>query len=278
MKTAYTVWTWASAEIDHRFVQFAEKKYFFEQALKEIADLGYDGIENFNFIANEYLDTPEEFSSLMQKYGLEFVNLYNYFSTDQKADMKKTESYCKLLNAIGTRQMNIQAQMWFDGTFKPTDYQAIAEYCKRSEEMGALCRQYGIELLMHPHLNTCIVQDNEIEYFLEHTSPENVGLCLDTGHMIPAHEDPVTLFEKYHERLKYVHFKDAIADFYQKEPWPLKHFRELGYGVVDFSGVYDTLVKHGYDGVICVELDRPRICNYDSAKVSREYLKRVIGI
>lgn len=278
MKVAYTVWTWASAEIDRKFVQFGEKKYFFEQALKEISDIGYEGVENFSFIADEYLDNPSEFKELLNKYGLEFVNLYNYFSNDQKADMEKTEKYCRFLNAVGTKQMNIQAIMWFDGTFKPTNYKEISEYCKRSDEMGAMCKEYGIELLMHPHLNTCILQDNEIEYFLEHTNPEYVGLCLDTGHMPPAKEDPVKLFDKYHERLGYVHFKDAAADIYNKEPWPLKHFRELGYGVVDFMGVYDTLVKHGYDGVICVELDRPRVCNYDSAKVSREYLRRVIGI
>ena len=36
---------------------------------------------------------------------------------------------------------------------------------------------------------------------------------------------------------------------------PMKAFCELGIGTVDFRGVHKALKEHGYDGVLCVELD-----------------------
>lgn len=279
MKLGYTVWTWMVKEKNLNYYPVDDTKFYFEQACKEMKDLGYPCIENFDFIASTYENDTNEFNELMEKYGLEFINLYNYFSNDQKADLAKTERYCKWMNKVGAKQMSIQALMWFDQPAnRPTDYEAIGDYCKRSDEMGKLCAAYGIELLMHPHLNTAVLRDNEIEYFCNNTNPDYVNLCLDTGHMIPIGDDPVKLFDKYFDRLHYVHYKDAFPDVNHTCDWPLKLFRELGHGVVDFKGVHDLLVSRGYDGPVVVELDRPRVCNYDSAQVSREYLRKVLGI
>ena len=45
-------------------------------------------------------------------------------------------------------------------------------------------------------------------------------------------------------------------------------FRALGHGTVDFPAVKAALEEVGYDGVLCVELDRPEVCNFHSAEVS----------
>jgi len=58
----------------------------------------------------------------------------------------------------------------------------------------------------------------------------------------------------------------------------MHRFRPLGYGTIDFKGVYNVLKNNGYDGVICVELDNPPVCNYKAAMDSRIYLRNVIGI
>ena len=55
-------------------------------------------------------------------------------------------------------------------------------------------------------------------------------------------------------------------------------FRALGLGTVDFRGVYEALQEVGYDGILCGELDNPAICNYNSAEISRKYLKNVLGL
>lgn len=45
-------------------------------------------------------------------------------------------------------------------------------------------------------------------------------------------------------------------------------FRALGHGTVNFPAVKAALEEVGFDGVLCVELDRPEVCNFHSAEVS----------
>ena len=40
----------------------------------------------------------------------------------------------------------------------------------------------------------------------------------------------------------------------------------------------DNLAQAGFDGVLCVELDNPRICGYKSAAISRQYLHDELGL
>ena len=55
-------------------------------------------------------------------------------------------------------------------------------------------------------------------------------------------------------------------------------FRALGLGTIDFKGVLNALREGGFDGVMCVELDRPEVCNYNSAEISRKYIKNVLKL
>ena len=51
--------------------------------------------------------------------------------------------------------------------------------------------------------------------------------------------------------------------------------QELG---ISRSPVKAALEKVGYDGVLCVELDRPEVNNFHSAEVSRTYIRDVLGL
>ena len=90
--------------------------------------------------------------------------------------------------------------------------------------------------------------------------------------------DCVRAFDKYEDRLGYVHLKDVYAPSEEYVQWPMARFCTLGYGIVDFKGVYKVLKKHGYDGVLCVELDNPPVCNYKAAIDSRRYIHNVLGL
>jgi inosose dehydratase len=131
---------------------------------------------------------------------------------------------------------------------------------------------------MHPHANTNLFREEEIDYFLEKTDPKYVYLCIDTAHTVIAGMDPVKAFTKYVGRMGYVHLKDVDPDVNVDPEWPMARFLPLGMGTVDFKGVYNALKKGGYDGVLCVELDKQPVCNYKSAMVSRQYIHNVLGL
>lgn len=272
MKVAYTGWTWLINHEDNH-------KWEFEQFLKEVSDLGYEAVENFAFIKKYFDHDADAVKELLEKYNLELVNLYYHYTDDPEADYQAAVEYAEFMQKVGATYMNLQAVMWKDApNDRPMDKQQVLAYAELSNRIGKMCKEKGLVACFHPHANTAIYKEEEIDLFLANTDSELVGICLDTAHTDLAGMDCVKAFKKYIDRLVYVHFKDVDPDDEVHPEWPMHRFCPLGYGTVDFKGVYKVLKKHGYDGVICVELDNPPVCNYKAAMDSRTYLRNVIGI
>lgn len=268
MKIAYTGWTWLVNHQDNH-------RYEFEQFLKEVADLGYDAVENFAFIT-DYFDDAGQVRELLDKYGLEMVNLYQHFSDDAEADYKKAEFYVDFMKQIGATYLNLQGVMWNDDPAeRPTDEATILAYADLCNRIGRLCRDNGCVACFHPHAQTPVYTQEQIDLLVANTDPELVGLCMDTAHTTIAGMDPVAAFAKFANRIVYVHLKDVTPD---ASLAPMARFRPLGVGTVDFPGVLRSLTCAGYDGVLCVELDKPLVCNYRSAQISREYIRNALGL
>ena len=99
MKIGYTGWTWISNEFDDWNPINDRHKENFERYLRDIADLGYETAENFNWIADYYADDIEGFKQVVDKYGLKFENLYFYFSDDPEKDYQEALRYLEFMKA-----------------------------------------------------------------------------------------------------------------------------------------------------------------------------------
>jgi len=272
MKIAYTGWTWLINHQDNH-------KWEFEQFLKEVHDLGYQAVENFAFVAKYFDFNADEINQLLSKYNLEFCNLYLHFSDDPDADYENARIYVDFMKQIGASYLNLQAVMWKDQpNLRPTDLAQIEAYARLSDRIGQLCLENNLTACFHPHANTAIFTEDQIDHFLAHTRPEWVKLCLDTAHTTIAGMDAVQAFGRYADRIAYVHLKDVRPDPVILAENPMASFCPLGDGTIDFAGVHRTLQAHGYDGYLCVELDKQPVCNYKSAMVSRRYLQDVLGL
>ena len=276
MKVAYTGWTW----IAHREPEYAKRDL--EQSFKECKYLGYDYVENFAFISDFYAENPGELTELAKKYGVEIVNLYGHFSFDTEASLAAAKKQVKFLSDIGGRWYNCQNGGFGDNgpSERPTDPGMVAAMCKITNELGAYAKTLGVTVCFHPHYGTCVFSQSDIDLFTANTDPEYVSLCIDTAHATLAGIDPAALIRQYKDRLGYMHLKDVDLYALKNAEGPAKmgSFRALGQGSVDFPGVMAQLKEAGYDGVICVELDRPAICNYNAAEYSRKYIHDVLGM
>lgn len=279
MKLGYTVWTWLSDE-HNAFCHAPDPKAAFEQALREISYLGYQTVENFNWFADYYMDDPQELVDLCRRYGLEFVCLYHYLTPDYASDKAKGLEYCRFAQQIGAPYINLQMNGWREPPWdRPTDPEAITICAEKTMEIAKMAHDHGLKLCAHPHANTPVYTMEQIDLFLEKTDPALVDLCLDTAHITLSGGNAVEAFDRYFDRLAYVHLKDVAPSApLRPEEKPMRRFRALGQGVVDFLGVYQVLQSRGYDGVVCVELDYQKVCNFESAQFSRAYLKNVLGI
>ena len=271
MRIAYTGWTWLVNHKDNYVWEF-------EQFLREVSDLGYEEVENFAFIMDYFEGDAGRVKALLDKYNLKMANLYQHYKDDDDLDYENAVKYIAFMKEIGAKYLNLQGTMWHDEPLeRPLDREKILKYAALSNRIGQLARDNGIVACFHPHAQTAIYKEEEIQLFLDNTDPKLVSLCLDTAHTTIAGMDAVEAFRRWADRIDYVHLKDVDPNLGQYEN-PMQSFCELGIGTINFRGVYRVLKEAGYDGVLCVELDHRLVCNYKSAMISRQYLHNALGM
>ena len=142
----------------------------------------------------------------------------------------------------------------------------------------------GLKTVFHHHCGGFIETPAEIEFLLQNTEPDLVGLCLDTGHYAFGGGDPLDALRRYGDRIHHEHFKDCsetIADETRTKGWDYFEsvrrgvFCELGLGGVNFPAIIDLLHSRGYDGWVVVEQDMiPGLgSGLENAQRNRQYLK-----
>ena len=275
MKAAYTGWTWINAK------EPEEAKKQLEQSFKECKFLGYDTVENFAFIRDFFVENPQELVDMTKRCGVELVNLYGHFTLDVEESLRIAMEQVDFLAAIGGKWYNCQHGGFGEEPYeRPTDPEMLDKICEIANRLGEYASGKGVTVCFHPHFGTCVFSQSDIDYFAAHTKPEYVSFCLDTAHTTLAGINPAALIRQYGDRIAFMHLKDVDTYALSKAEGrdKMASFRALGHGTVDFPAVKAALEEAGFDGVLCVELDRPEVCNFHSAEVSRIYLRDVLGI
>jgi inosose dehydratase len=141
-------------------------------------------------------------------------------------------------------------------------------------ELAAIARGFGLRSVVHPHAGTYLEFEDEVEPLLDW-----IELCLDTGHWLYAGQDPVRAFDRWADRIPYLHLKDLDRDRRGRDFWASVHagaFRPLGDGDLDVPALLDALDRHDFWGWAVVEQDRlPGGDPVGDLVASRTYLERV---
>ena len=149
--------------------------------------------------------------------------------------------------------------------------------------------RFGLRLVFHPHAETHVEYEDQIETFLEQTDPDRVSLCLDIGHHAYRGGDPVDFMRRHHDRIGYMHLKSVDANIRRRvesegivfsKAVGMDIFCEPSEGAIDFRAFRDVLEEVDYDGWAVVEQDMypaPFDKPLPIARRTRAYL-REIGI
>jgi sugar phosphate isomerase/epimerase len=258
---------------------FKGRKIQLAEALRDLKEFGADGIE-FTPRPGELEAmglTLDAVSRRIRDSGLAVSG--HYFSgpfldsSQRDALLKQAAETFASLKAFGARHMVV-------GPPPPPPagedrLEAIAKMAPLVNELGRRAAVEGIEVGLHPHLNTLIETPEETDRFMELADPTLVGLALDTGHYHLAGGDALKALAKHGSRLNYLHFKDAVRPF--KRPDFLPNLRELGRGEVDFPGVMRALKALKYTGWIDVEQDFTSTTPRESCRTSMGYVHGVLN-
>jgi inosose dehydratase len=119
----------------------------------------------------------------------------------------------------------------------------------------------GLLAALHPHVGTMVETGEETERVL---AGSEVGLCVDTGHLLVGGTDPVALTAAHAARVVHVHLKDVDAAHAARVrsgeiafTTAVREgiFRPLGQGDIEIEAMVRTLEAAGYDGWYVLEQD-----------------------
>ena len=206
-----------------------------EELTAEVASAGYEGIE---LGPPGYLGDGDELRERLERRGLVL-----------------TGGWCPVRFSEPAHWEEDLAELGLD----EAGWRRFADGLRRAEE---LARDRGFEPTFHAHTSTFVEAPWEIDRVLELS---DIGLLVDTGHLLIGGSDPVQALRDWGSRVNYVHIKDVRLDVLRGvvrdhagaiEAWQRGIFCELGSGDVDLDGFFRELRAVGYDGWICVEQDR----------------------
>ena len=173
---------------------------------------------------------------------------------------------------------------------KRLDESAWGQFIETTHRVADIARdRFGLQLVFHPHAETHVEYEDQIETFLEQTDPDRVSICFDTGHHAYRGGDSINFMRRHHNRIPYLHLKSIDPEIQKRvesegipfaEAVKMDMFVEPSKGAVDFLAFRDMLQEIDYNGYAIVEQDMypaPFDKPLPIAKRTRAYL-REIGI
>jgi len=189
-----------------------------QRFLDEAAGAGYDWIELGPY---GYLPTdPQQLADELGKRGLRlsggavFAGLHRGAEALEQA-VEDCRQEARLLTALGARHLVLLPEGYTDLDGNLTQPAELTSDQWRSLTTGmdqlatVIADEFDVSLVFHPHADSHVGTQPEVERFLADTDPGLVNLCLDTGHISYCGGDNLAIIEKYPERIGYLHLKQV---------------------------------------------------------------------
>jgi inosose dehydratase len=196
-----------------------------ETFLREVAAAGYEAIELGPY---GYLPTdPAELSEALARHNLS-VLAGTVFSALHQPDSwdpvwAQVGRVAALTRAMGGEHIVVIPAMYRDektgadlepSTLTGDQWRLLTA---QTDELGRrILDEFGLHVQFHPHAESHVGYQRDVERFLESTDPDYVNLCLDTGHIAYYDGDSVALITDYPERIGYVHLKQVDPEVMAK--------------------------------------------------------------
>lgn len=243
IKVGHTILTWA--------MPLAEP-VLIEQGIREIAGLGYHGVELFGTNLEALEVNGETLIPLLQKYNLPLISGYlNVALTDPSmlnTSIERVVDWGGMLKKAGGKVAVLGPNaVPRDGY----DFKAHkAHLVSALNEYGKAITGLGLTAALHQHTGTCIETRDETVAVMEAVDTRYVKFAPDIGQLRKGGADPVQLIKDFLPIVEHCHLKDYLGG----EHW--SGYCPLGQGKVDIPQILDLLEGRELAGMVMVELDQ----------------------
>ncbi len=244
-----------------------------QRFLDEVSACGYEWIElgPYGYLPTDPAQLSDELAArgLQVSAGTVFEHLHRPDSWD--AVWNQVKDVAALTQAMGGTHIVVIPDTWRDHKTgadiesRHLSNEAWKRLAVGMDRLGrAVQEKYGLSIGFHPHADSHVGYQADIERFLAETDPAYVQLCLDTGHVSYYRGDNLDLIRRYPERISYLHLKQidpAVIDSVLAEDIPFPQAVQMGamveppQGVPDLPSLLQAVDELGLDVFAIVEHD-----------------------
>ena len=270
------------------FSSNAFKKFSLDNAIREIAKIGYKGVEILCDIPHAY---PPEFSEEQTKkiknlisdldIGISNLNAFTLYALGDvyhpswiEADNKLREIRVKhtidciyLAKKLGAK--NLSTEPGGPISIQKTEvgsHVLLKIFAEGLKKVKNIAEENNVKILVEPEPSLLIENSEQFLHLMKTICSDFIKLNFDIGHFYCVKEDPSETILKLIDYIEHFHLSDIAYNRVHYHLTP-------GIGSINFEQVFDTIKKIGYKGFVTVELYPYQDNPIYVAKQAYNYLK-----
>lgn len=217
--------------------------------------LGVSGVSLEScFLPNPTADEVKRLNDHMDRLGLERVwawghpaGLRSGAAPEELADLKR---HTEIAAAVGAKVMRIccGGRRTRIDDWKEHKSRLVPLLNEAARHAG----NHGVVLAIENHID---LYADELVELIETVDSPWLGVCLDTANNLRLLEDPNVAIEKLAPYARATHVKDIAAKGGNPREFAFWPSVPVGQGLIDIPHAFNELRKHGYTGLLALEID-----------------------
>jgi inosose dehydratase len=244
-----------------------------EQAIRDVASLGFHGYESFGNV----LEAWEKDGGLKRVLDANHLALHSAYCpvnltdpTKRRDEIDKLVRWGRLIRGAGGSVAVIGPNNVKRADYRLADHKA--NIVAALNDMGRALADVGVIGVLHQHTDTCVETRDETYAVMESVDTRLMKFGPDVGQLQKGGSDPVKVVKDFLPVVRHVHMKD----FNGGEHW--LGYCPLGQGKVDIAALVNLLEGSGNDLMIMAELDpspQMPVPPLESARMNKATLQKL---
>lgn len=270
------------------FSSNAFKKFSLDVAIREIAKIGYKGVEILCDIPHAY---PPEFSKEEAKkiknlisdlnIGISNLNAFTLYAIGdvyhpswiendyklREIRIKHTIDCIYLAKTLGAKNLSTEPGGPINIKKNKIESNILLKiFADGLKKVKSIAEENDVKILVEPEPSLLIENSQQFLELMKTICSDYIKLNFDIGHFYCVKEDPSETILKLIDYIEHFHLSDIANNRVHYHLIP-------GIGSIDFEQVFDTIKKIGYKGFVTVELYPYQDNPIYVAKQAYNYLK-----
>ncbi len=128
-----------------------------------------------------------------------------------------------------------------------------------------------------PSDKLCIENLNvPFKFYYQVVKKLNTSICMDVGHLIAEGEDPLSFFDRYHQRIRVIHLHDIVRTREGDGRILLVDHQALGTGILDLEQLINYLKQRKFKGYLILEFIMSEYMREKEALESWQLVNRLV--